>query len=620
VSTAQVHNLDLARQGRDSVARRSNGYRLGDHGKRTSALTREAAINQLREVAKLHGNVTRADKERAAERADVTVRTINNWWSKACLEEVAHLRDDNEMPGMSHLVMPAYLYRFAEPDKLQLTQDEIAFFGQAKPLRNAIAAVRADPTNRLSHYSESTLYAAWGNVTASVRAGARDGAAAQRALEATWPLTGRDRINETWSIDEYDLKVRSRDERGAPIEPKLLCIRDRASGLPLAYTVLKHGARGADTGVLLAAAALGFTTTHPDDANGTLEVSGVARLLVSDQGGALLGDEARAAARRLGIGNSPIASHTPQSNGDHEQMHQSLLAHFGNGPGSRRGWTDIAGQRADHGDLPFDTVVEEVGNWFATYITRPFQGGPHKGRSRLGVYADLTAAGDVYDGPTLTEEDEGSVGYWVGERTYDATRGLHYDNQYWLSSALADAANPGERITLRQLIDPGTLYAYDSKGRFIGTVAPRAEAIPAEVETTHAHRARRHTFVQNHIAKPKAASASADAQDAWDAVADGLVDAADHASLYGPLADTSEDEHSVAPIPDLHFVAPSAAAQAPDRQASHRPRPQRTSLRSRKVPPPTEDQLPDTDSLDAIADLYGTTRSDDVEEPERTDG
>ena len=122
------------------------------------------------------------------------------------------------------------------------------------------------------------------------------------------------------------------------------------------------------------------------------------------------------------------------------------------------------------------------------------------------------------------------------------------------------------------------------------------------------------------VGGPKAASARADAQDAWDAVADGLVDAADHASLYGPPHDTSEDEHSVAPIPDLHFVAPSAAAQTPDQQASHRPRPQRTSVRSRKVPPPTEAQLPDTDSLDAIADLYGTTRSDDVEEPERTDG
>ena len=82
-----------------------------------------------------------------------------------------------------------------------------------------------------------------------------------------------------------------------------------------------------DTGLVLAAAAIGYTVPRPhpfrDDEN--LRVSGVARTLVADQGSAFIGDAGATAARKLGISLAPIPSHQPQANGDHEVMHQSFL-------------------------------------------------------------------------------------------------------------------------------------------------------------------------------------------------------------------------------------------------------------------------------------------------------
>lgn len=161
-------------------------------------------------------------------------------------------------------------------------------------------------------------------MAAPVRVGARYGAKAGRKVEAKFPLTGRDGVNESWSIDEYDLKVTA-NHYGLQVEPKVLIVRDRCSGLPLSYVVLPRAATGTDTGVVLAAAAIGYTVTHPDDPAREVRVTGVARHLTSDQGGSFLGETGTAAARRLGIGLTPVPSHQPQANGDHEVMHQSLL-------------------------------------------------------------------------------------------------------------------------------------------------------------------------------------------------------------------------------------------------------------------------------------------------------
>ena len=563
-----AHIVDLAqvRAGRagDVVARRSDGHRLGNHGNRAPMTMRTKTISDLRDIAAYRGRVTAADKEFAARAAGVSLRSVNRWWSdererqvQAANEHAQRIHDNNTAGGDGNdagtqdaapVNLPKWLYRHAEPGKLQLTPAEIAFFGQHNSIKAAIDAVRANPTHRLNNYGTSTIYAAHGNVAAPIRTSAKKGAKAGRQIEATYPLTGRDAVNESWSIDEYDTKVVA-NYHGQQVAPKMLLVRERASGLPLAYVVLPRAATGADTGVVLAAAAIGYTVTHPGDPTTTLHVGGVARHLVSDQGGPFLGEEGVAHARRLGIGLTPVPSHQPQANGDHEVMHQSLLRHLVDGPGSRRGWTDRAGNRSDHGVIPFETVLDEVEAWFVAQVNAAYTSGPRRGRTRIQVYADHVDAGTTYPGHELSAADEGAVAYHRGVRTYDPTRGIAYDSRYWLSPELASTANPGQKIEIRQLLSTDVLYAYDTHGRFIGLLRPRDEADLADITQVHADRARRERFVKDHIADPKAKAAQADAVAAQDEVAERLADAAQQAGQVAnpntePIAAAAGAEHS----------------------------------------------------------------------------
>ncbi|TQJ49275.1 transposase family protein [Phycicoccus sp. SLBN-51] len=622
--TARVLDLTAARTrqaGERTIERRSDGHRLGNHGNRASELMKKAVITQLRDIAAIRGDVTADDLREAAARADVTYRQVCRWWRADLPNQLHQLDDQGHHAGhhthadgdQARVDLPRFLYRFAEPGKFQFTPDEIEVIARSRCAKDGFAALAQRPGSRVKHVSRSTLYAAWDNVSPAVRAGAKYGDKTQRASEATYPLTGRDQVNESWSIDEYDLKVTA-DYNGIRVEPKVLIVRERRSGAPLAYTLLPRAGTGTDTGVVLAAAAIGFTCPHPRDSQRQLRVAGVPRLLVSDQGGPFIGDDGAAAARRLGIGPNPIASHRPQSNGDHEVMHQSLLRHFVDGPGSRRGWTDRAGTNLDHGVIPWQTVVEEMAHWWTTILGTPYTSGDRKGRTRLEVYADEVDDANVYQGPTLTPADEAALAVPVAERSYDKTRGVHYEGRYWLSPELAAAAKDHERITLKQLLDPDVLYAFDRKDRFIGIVLDRAAADLEHVHDLHQDRVQRQQFVEGSIAEPKAAAARAaatDAADAWAEAAEGLATAAEE--LARELTDT---DAAAAELPS----APEAVA---DSGRTHAEPVRPTNRRRRKAPADKElgtvagpvagaaTDIDDDDDAAAVAEFFrrNATRS-----------
>ena len=273
---APVINLASVRQrGADRLC---DGRRKGNHGNRASQAMKTAVIARLNELLDLRGVVTADDKQACAQSAGVDVRTVNRWWARECENKLAALRaptgsgsdTDNAggratghvggcvagckngthargcRAGLDLSGLQSWLYKFNELERLQLTPDEIAFFASHTRIIDANQAVRADPHSRLRHYAVPTLYAAYANVAESVRVGARRGAAKQRSIEATYPLTGRETLNETWSIDEYDLKL-SANYQGVPVEPKVLIVRERHSGLPLSMVVLPRAATGADT-------------------------------------------------------------------------------------------------------------------------------------------------------------------------------------------------------------------------------------------------------------------------------------------------------------------------------------------------------------------------------------
>lgn len=53
------------------------------------------------------------------------------------------------------------------------------------------------------------------------------------------------------------------------------------------------------------------------------------------------------------------------------------------------------------------------------------------------------------------------------------TRSVRYDNRDWLSRELAAVVNPMERITLKQLLDPGVVYAFGDFMARSGQGGPR---------------------------------------------------------------------------------------------------------------------------------------------------
>ncbi|VXC26529.1 hypothetical protein [Nocardioides sp. AX2bis] len=560
--TAQVIDLAAARErlpGERQVERLSDGRRKGNHGNRASAPMRVATIAQLEEVLALRGEVTAADKDACASAAGVALRTINRWWEQTCQYKLNNARDTHPGPraptdqpddagtetdgcvptcsdfthgrgcrtGLTTGSLPGWLYKFNEVDRLQLTPDEVAFFATHSTIIDAIEAVHQDPTSRLRHYATSTLYRAWADVSEPVRIGAKYDATRQRKNEATFPLSGAESLNDSWSIDEYDLKVVA-SYRGVTVEPKVLIVRERHSGLPLAKIVTPRAATGTDTGTVLAAAAIGYTVPHPTDPSRELRVSGVARYLNSDQGGTFMGENGAAAARRLGIGNAPIPSHQPQANGDHEVMHQSLLRLFRDGAGSRRGWVDRAGQRLDHGELPYEDVEEAVEEWFATFAHAVYAKGERAGMSRLEVYAQAQDEGRVYAGHDLLAEDEAALATIVGERIFDVTRGLQWDRRHWLSRDLANRAVDGQKVVIARLLNPDVLYVFDKHNIFLAVVEPRDQPDPVDQHGLYQDRNRRERFVAD-AGTRRAVEANDDAATAWDQVADGLADAAEEA-------------------------------------------------------------------------------------------
>jgi len=562
---APIVDLTAARQrpvGQRTVERLSDGRRKGNHGNRAPKLMKEAVLRHLNEILDLHGDVTPAHKRAAAKMANVDPHTVNRWWRTELATHLTIATETgtaqvDENGDLNPDTLPRYLYKYAEHDRLQFRPDEIAIIGQHTYIKDGFAELLQRPNTRLKNYGKTALYEAYANVSEPVRIGAKKGDKVQRQNEATYPLTGRDHVNQTWSIDEYDLKVAA-DYHGITVHPKALIVRERRSGTPLAYLVVPRAADGIHTGQVLAAAAVGFTCTHPNDPNRQLRVAGVARMLVSDQGANFLGhangDGGAAAARRLGIGLNPTASHRPQANGDHEVMHQSLLRFFADGAGTRRGWTNRAGNPLDHGVLPWATVLEDMEEWWVTYLNTAYTSGDRKGRTRLQVYADNVDAGNVYAGHELTPADEAALAVPVAACSYDETRGLVYDNRRWLSPELAAAAKAQETITLKQLLDPDTLYAFDRKERFIGIVRPRALAELDLVQGLHNDRYSREQFVEHQVgraaaqkARDEAVAAAAEVSadtDAWEESAEGLA----NASTTDP-----EPEPELESVPDPEY-------------------------------------------------------------------
>ena len=99
----------------------------------------------------------------------------------------------------------------------------------------------------------------------------------------------------------------------------------------------------------------------------------------------------------------------------------------------------------------------------ATILNTAYTSGDREGRTRLEVYADEVDAENVYASITLTPADAAALAVPVAERSYNKTRGVAYDDRYWLSPELAAAAQDKERITLKQRLDPDVLHATAAK-------------------------------------------------------------------------------------------------------------------------------------------------------------
>ncbi|WP_416957734.1 hypothetical protein ACNKF0_09270 [Nocardioides sp. T5] len=222
-------------------------------------------------------------------------------------------------------------------------------------------------------------------------------------------------------------------------------------------------------------------------------------------------------------------------------MHLSTLRYFADDSGWRRGWADRAGQRLDHGTPPFEAIVERAHEWFNHIVHAAITKGPHKGKSRLEVYAEAVADGVVYTGPTLTVEDEADLAEFVCTRKYDETRGIYFNNAYYLSRQLASRAVEGQELHIRQLLNPDVLYVFDESGKFLASATARDDADPADQHGLLQDRAAREQFVEKArtVRAIRSQAQAVEEENQWAEVADALADAAEVAEA---LADTQHDD------------------------------------------------------------------------------
>jgi hypothetical protein len=212
----------------------------------------------------------------------------------------------------------------------------------------------------------------------------------------------------------------------------------------------------------------------------------------------------------VGTSVDATESHSPRANGDHERIHRSIGNRLAGSPGSRRGWTDRAGKVLDHGTVPFAVARDGVRDWAREHNDRTITKGRLKGQTPLGAYRDLAAAGSGYAYP-VTDEEIGRLAPLVAEHKIDVTRGVFLDGSYFAGRGLAAAAEKGMRISVRQLLDDDTAYAFDRHGDFLGVIY-RDSTIPDEVTAgIQSDRSRRGDFVERKVAGANANDARAEA-------------------------------------------------------------------------------------------------------------
>ena len=475
---------------------------------------RKAVLVELRRAHATFGSVPAEMIRNEAARSGVDQRTVQKWWRADQMEQVRQFADIEQLAptadgeSVAELDdLPPFLQRFASTygsRRLVLTLSETEFIARRSTVFAAIEDLRSASGNRLAQYGKSTIYAAYKtNTHAAVRVGARKGAAAQRACEMGTPLVRTALVNDLWSIDEYDLKLSSLDPYGRACQPKMLAVRDVVSDVILATSVLYASANETDVLSVMGAAVVGF-----DDDGMTF--GGPARLLRSDQGSAIISDLVVEMLEHVGMSVDATESHAPRANGDHEAIHRTIGNRLAGGPGSRRGWKDRAGQVLDHGTVPFSAVCDGVADWARAHNHRTIGKGRLKGQTPVLVYLEKVAAGDVHAYP-VTDEEIGRLAPLVAEHTIDVSRGVFLDGAYFLGDGLAAAAEKGMRISVRQLLDPDTAYAFDRHGTFLGVIY-RDSTIPDEVTAKiQADRRSRDQFVARNVGADNATEARAEA-------------------------------------------------------------------------------------------------------------
>lgn len=347
--------------------------------------------------------------------------------------------------------------------KFRMTRELLKEVSEYPSPAKAWDTLHDDPTHVLSRVSRSTFYEALDECNGATRHAVKRGVDGMRAREMhTQRLRHITRVNESWSIDEFDAKVDVL-VGGRLVQPKVLSFIDEAEGLVVGYTALQAAAASDDVCALFASSVIGW------EADG-VKVSGAPLYIHSDQGGPLIGDGTRRRVAFCGTALDPGASRRPQHNGGHERFQRTLLEELKKVRGSRRAPKDRAGEDYDDGVATWDEFIAalDAAMGHMRFVHRP-KAGRHPGRTAFEVYREKVAAGDV---ARLDVEAAGiaECAMPLGTRKNEPRKGVYVRGEYYTGYGLA-VWNRHAEVEVRVLPgNPALAFVFDTDGTFISRV------------------------------------------------------------------------------------------------------------------------------------------------------
>lgn len=322
------------------------------------------AVAALQDVYAATGRLTKADYREQAERCDVVVRTVENWWA-------AHLRRQQETAaGTGPTVRAPH-----EPRELPGRRRKFTFDVEHYPyfagvsIADAYYEMLADGVIPPMHYHTfRRTYRS--QVPLTIQKGLAYG---EKVMPEQWvyPPGPATALGKVYTTDVMYPRIQTAHQadldagRLTPLpDVTFMVVRDAATTLPLAWCLFDHVPTAREVTALVGQAVRGYTTDG-------VFCGGVPDRLRVDNGSNLVADELREHLFGIRTIVDPTNSYSSWENGGHERMHRIIrnealadLPGHTDGPVTKAGSLYVV---PGVDPVPFTVLAQRLDAWARSY-------------------------------------------------------------------------------------------------------------------------------------------------------------------------------------------------------------------------------------------------------------